>query len=44
MGIFSLFFFYLGESVVVNGGVKFGKDWIINDRLASADVRDVWSE
>ncbi len=44
MGIFSLFFFYLGDMDVVNGGVKFGRDWTIDDRMASVDVRHVWSE
>ncbi len=29
---------------VVNGGVKFGKDCIMDDRLMSVDVRPVCSE
>ncbi len=44
MGIFSLLFFYLGDMDIVNSGVKFGTDCIINDRMANVDVRYVWSE
>ncbi len=44
MGIFSLFFFYLGDMDDVNSGVQFGTDCIVNDQMACIDVRYVWSE
>ncbi len=39
-----LFFFYLVDIDVVNGGFKFEKDRIIDDRMTCVDAVHVWSE